>query len=40
MTISGTTSYNPILGELFTMAFSRIQVKRTELTPQCQMVPR
>lgn len=31
MSISGTTSYNPILGELFFMAFSRCQVRRTEL---------
>lgn len=31
MSVSGTTSYNPILGELFTMAFSRCQVRRTEL---------
>lgn len=34
MSTSGTTAYNPILGELFLTAFSRIQVKRTELTPQ------
>jgi hypothetical protein len=34
MSTSGTTSYNPILGELFLIAFSRCQVKRTELTAQ------
>jgi hypothetical protein len=34
MSLSGTTSYNPILGSLFLTAFSRIGVKRTELTPQ------
>src|ERR1017187_9790773 len=34
MANSGTYSYNPILGSLFLTAFSRIQVKRTELTPQ------
>ena len=34
MTTSNSYSYNPILGELFLTAFSRIQVKRTELTPQ------
>lgn len=34
MTTSGTYSYNPILGTLGLTAFSRIGVKRTELTPQ------
>lgn len=34
MAVSGTVSYNPILGELFQIAFSRIGVKRTELLPQ------
>jgi len=31
---SNTYNYNPILGSLFLTAFSRIQVKRTELSPQ------
>jgi hypothetical protein len=31
MSLSGTTAYNPNLGELFITAFSRIGVKRTEL---------
>lgn len=31
MTTSGSTSYNPILGELFFMAFARCQIRRTEL---------
>jgi hypothetical protein len=34
MSTSGVYSFNPILGQLFQTAFSRIQVKRTELTPQ------
>lgn len=34
MATSGTYNYNPILGTLGLTAFSRIQVKRTELTPQ------
>ena len=34
MSTSGTYSYAPGLGSLFLTAFSRIQVKRTELTPQ------
>lgn len=31
MAVSGTTSYNPVLGELFFMAYSRCQLRRTEL---------
>ena len=34
MTTSGTWNFNPTLGSLFLNAFSRIQVKRTELTAQ------
>lgn len=34
MATSGTYSYDPTLGALFLSAFGRIQVKRTELTPQ------
>lgn len=34
MTTSGTYNFAPDLGTLFLSAFSRIQVKRTELTPQ------
>jgi hypothetical protein len=34
MTTSGTYTFGPNLGDLFLNAFSRIQVKRTELTPQ------
>ena len=34
MATSGTYNFNPVLGSLFLSAFSRIQVKRTELTPQ------
>jgi hypothetical protein len=34
MTTSGTYIFNPDLGSIFLEAFSRIQVKRTELTPQ------
>jgi hypothetical protein len=34
MTTSGTYNFNPALGSLFLSAFSRIGVKRTELTPQ------
>lgn len=34
MTTSGTYSFAPDLGTIFLEAFSRIQVKRTELTPQ------
>lgn len=34
MATSGTYNFNPSLGSLFLSAFSRIQVKRTEMTPQ------
>ena len=34
MATSNTYSYNPVLGSLFLTAYSRIGVKRTELTPQ------
>ena len=34
MATSGTYGFGPNLGSLFLSAFSRIQVKRTELTPQ------
>lgn len=34
MATSGTFLFNPDLGSIFLEAFSRIQVKRTELTPQ------
>lgn len=34
MASSGTYTFSPTLGSLFLSAFSRIQVKRTELTPQ------
>src|ERR1700685_2936020 len=34
MSTSGTWNFNPTLGSLFLNAFSRIQVKRTELTAQ------
>ena len=34
MATSGTYSYDPTLGSLFLSAFGRIQVKRTEISPQ------
>jgi hypothetical protein len=34
MPVSGTTTFNPTIGDLFLNAFSRCQIKRTELTAQ------
>jgi hypothetical protein len=34
MTTSGTYNFAPTIGDLILDAFSRCQVKRTELTPQ------
>ena len=34
MAVSGTTSFNPVVGSLALNAFARCGVKRTELTPQ------